>query len=94
MQKLVFSGHESFNCRPLWLKKGYDFIQKGLDFDKDDAVVELGVGKNMVNSIKFWTKSFGLTSEENIFSNFAKYIFGENGRDKYLCKASDEKGIS
>lgn len=84
MQKLSFSGHESFNCRPLWLKKGYDFIQKGLDFNNDDSVVELGVGKNMVNSIKFWTKSFGLTSEEKILSDFANYIFGENGKDKYL----------
>jgi len=84
MQKLVFSGHESFNCRPLWLKKGYDFIQKGLDFHQDDAVVELGVGKNMVDSIKYWTKSFGLMSEEENLSNFANYIFGENGKDKYL----------
>lgn len=84
MNKLIFSGHESFNCRPLWLKKGYDFIQKGLDFNQEDAVVELGVGKNMVNSIKFWTKSFGLTKDENILSDFANYIFGANGRDKYL----------
>lgn len=21
-----FSGHESFHCKSLWLKKGYDFI--------------------------------------------------------------------
>ncbi|MHB9011864.1 MAG: DUF4007 family protein, partial [Ignavibacteriaceae bacterium] len=24
--KLSFFGHESFHCRSLWLKKGYDFL--------------------------------------------------------------------
>ena len=24
--KYTFSGHESFTCKTLWLKKGYDFI--------------------------------------------------------------------
>ncbi len=26
--KYTFSGHESFPCKTLWLKKGYDFIGK------------------------------------------------------------------
>jgi hypothetical protein len=84
MKKLIFSGHESFNCRPLWLKKGFDFIQKEFDFNADDAVAELGVGKNMVASIKYWMKAFGLVQEDNSLSTLAEYIFGENGRDKYL----------
>ena len=24
--KYCFSGHESFPCKSLWLKKGYDFV--------------------------------------------------------------------
>ena len=24
--KYTFSGHESFPCKSLWLKKGYDFV--------------------------------------------------------------------
>lgn len=24
--KYTFSGHESFPCKTLWLKKGYDFV--------------------------------------------------------------------
>lgn len=24
--KLTFSGHDTFHCRHLWLKKGYDFV--------------------------------------------------------------------
>ena len=47
-KRLVFSGHESFQCRNLWLKKGYDFIKNGNSFNDEDAVVKLGVGKNMV----------------------------------------------
>jgi len=25
-QRYIFSGHESFPCKSLWLKKGYDFV--------------------------------------------------------------------
>ena len=48
-KKLSFSGHESFQCRSLWLKKGFDFVKAGRSFLNEDAVVELGVGKNMVS---------------------------------------------
>jgi hypothetical protein len=40
----------------LWLKKGYDYIKKGKKFSDNDSVVELGVGKNMVASIKNFIK--------------------------------------
>ena len=42
--KFVFSGHESFSCKSLWLKKGYDFLIHGYNFNSPDAVVQLGVG--------------------------------------------------
>jgi hypothetical protein len=58
--KYVFSGHDSFQCRQLWLKKGYDFLQQGKNFNDEDAVVQLGVGKNMVSSIRFWLKAFSI----------------------------------
>jgi len=51
-RKLIFSGHETFHCKSLWLKKGYDFIEKEGKFI-DEASVELGVGRNMVSSIRF-----------------------------------------
>jgi len=47
--KYTFSGHDSFQCRQLWLKKGYDYLQSNKSFNDEDAVVKLGVGKNMVN---------------------------------------------
>ena len=53
MPKLTFSGHESFTCRQFWLKKGYDFLIAGHSFADPDAVVHLGVGKNMVSAIHY-----------------------------------------
>jgi len=34
-----FSGHESFPCKTLWLKKGYDFVANKNDFNSPDAIV-------------------------------------------------------
>ncbi len=84
MSKLSFSGHESFHCRSLWLKKGYDFITEDKKFSDPDAVVDLGVGKNMVSAISFWMKSFGLIEKDNNLSEIANFLFGKQGVDPYL----------
>jgi hypothetical protein len=82
--RYTFSGHESFYCKSLWLKKGYDFLQSGNDFNAEDAVVSLGVGKNMVAAIRYWLRAFGLL-EENRPTEFAKFIFDDNnGVDPYI----------
>lgn len=60
IKKYTFSGHDSFQCRQLWLKKGYDYVQDGKNFKDEDAVVQLGVGKNMVSSIRSSQKWFPL----------------------------------
>ena len=64
VKRYCFSGHETFYCKSLWLKKGYDYLCEGNNFNQDDAVVRLGVGKNMVASIRFWLKAFGLTVDD------------------------------
>lgn len=85
LTKPVFSGHETFQCRHLWLKKGYDFVKAGRTFNADDAVVELGVGKNMVTSIRYWMRAFDLLEGSDQLSYFASYLFDdENGKDPYL----------
>jgi len=84
MTKLTFSGHESFTCRQFWLKKGYDFLIQGYSFSDAVAVVHLGVGKNMVNSIYYWMKSFDLIDETGTLNSLAHYIFGDSGKDPYL----------
>jgi len=83
MARYSFSGHDSFHCKSLWLKKGYDFLSQEYNFNAPDAVAELGVGKNMVNAIRYWLKSFGLTINDRL-TEIADYLFhSETGRDKY-----------
>jgi len=84
MEKLSFSGHDTFICKQPWLKKGYDFITNGNSFSDESSVIELGVGKNMVSAIKYWLKSFGIIDEKENITEFAKYIFDENGMDPYI----------
>lgn len=82
--KFTFSGHESFQCRHLWLKKGYDFVNKKKSFNNDDAVVELGVGKNMVSSIRFWMKAFNLLTQADELTDFAHRLLSDDGYDPYV----------
>lgn len=50
-----FARHESFHPRYGWFKKAVDGAAKDPEiFGKDEAVVTLGVGKNMVRAIKSW----------------------------------------
>ena len=82
--KHVYSGHESFACKSLWLKKGYDFIRNNNNFNAPDSVVQLGVGKNMVASIRFWMRAFGLTQNDEL-QPIAEYLFDANrGKDPFV----------
>lgn len=82
--KYTFSGHDSFPCKTLWLKKGYDFVVQGKDFNKPEALIELGVGKNMVTSIRYWLKVFGICENDQP-TWIGNYLFNdENGKDIYI----------
>ena len=84
MARPIFSGHESFACKSHWLKRGYDFVRGENNFNDDDAVVRLGVGKNMVASIKFWLKAIGLLKDAGLVA-LANHLFDDdNGKDPYL----------
>lgn len=84
INKLTFSGHDTFHCRHLWLKKGYDFVKKGGKFSNEDAVVELGIGKNMVSAMQYWMKAFGIIDRDGKITEFANYILADKGKDPYL----------
>ena len=82
--KYVFSGHESFPCKTLWLKKGYDFVVQGKDFNSPEAVIDLGVGKNMVASIRYWLRVIGVCDNDQP-TWLGNYLFNdENGKDVYI----------
>lgn len=85
MARPLFSGHETFACKSHWMKRGYEFVLEGNNFNDDEAVVHLGVGKNMVTSIKFWMKAFGLFNRDGVLSSIAhKLLNTDRGYDPFF----------
>src|SRR3982751_2851058 len=88
----AFSGHETFPFRYPWLKKGYDAVREDGDvFVRDDAITTLGVGKNMVRSIRHWCLAAGLLQEGKKgggsgvqVTQLGKLLLAEDGLDPYL----------
>jgi hypothetical protein len=62
--KFRFSGHETFACRYAWLPKSAQRVSEDPKIltlgREDEAMVKLGVGKNMVRSMRFWGETFGI----------------------------------
>ncbi|SHN52799.1 Protein of unknown function [Geodermatophilus obscurus] len=51
----AFARHESFHPRYGWIKKSVEGASDDPNlFTREDAVVTLGVGKNMVRAIRYW----------------------------------------
>ncbi len=84
VKKYIFSGHETFQCRDLWLKKGYDFVKSKSSFKDEDAVVKLGVGKNMVSSIHYWLKVFNIIDFDGNITSFGDKLLSDKGWDPFL----------
>jgi hypothetical protein len=62
--KPTFGGHEKFVFRHGWLKKGVDALKDNPQvFTQEEALATLGVGKNMVRSIRHWCLATGLAIE-------------------------------
>jgi hypothetical protein len=89
-----FSGHESFHLRFGWLPKVYEFTSKhpGGWNDPNTATVGLGVGRNMVISMRFWAEALGILTEKNgkfEISPVGKALLSsEGGWDPYLERLS------
>ena len=84
-----FSGHETFACRYAWLPKALQAIQSDpkVFADEDQAIVELGVGKNMVRSIRFWVEASGMAKTARAGLEPTKLgllIFGTKGLDPFI----------
>lgn len=88
-KSLGFSGHQTFPFRYGWLTKAVDSAaQDASVFRRDDALVTLGVGKNMVESIRHWSLATQLLRDSDrgrVFelSEWADLLFG-NGYDYFL----------
>ena len=88
---LRWSGHETFACRYAWLPKAYRALKANpkLFVDEDQAMVTLGIGKNMVRSLKFWVVAAGVAeqmdrSREMRLTDFGREVFDEDGHDPAL----------
>jgi len=93
-----FTGHDTFPLRYGWLYKAVNHLNSGgkLQTSKEEetqqAIIKLGVGKNMVNAIRYWAESAGLLASkrqqstiEYFTSETGNYLFSDNtGKDPYL----------
>ena len=62
--KIRLQGHEKFALREGWLNKGLIIVkEKPGIFQSDEAPDVFGIGNNMVKSLRYWLKAFGLISE-------------------------------
>lgn len=88
------SGHETFTLKYGWIKKIVDEVEKAENtdpeslkdlFKADDSIVRFGIGRNMVNSLKYWATSTSLVHAENFtLTTFSKDFFAADGCDPYL----------
>ena len=87
-----FSGHQTFPFRYTWLKKGIDAVREDPTvFSSENASVTLGVGKNMVSSIRHWCnvarliKADSLDRRRLVRTELGKSVFDDkDGFDPYL----------
>ncbi|WP_350344594.1 DUF4007 family protein [Proteinivorax tanatarense] len=66
---MKFRGHETFHIRQGWLFKGLKQIEKKEDIflSKDPKPTDvLGMGNNMVKSLRYWLQAVGLTQEKQV----------------------------
>jgi len=80
----VFARHETFHPRFGWLKKGFDAAsQNSQIFLQEDAPVRLGVGKNMVRSIRYWCRAFKILENDQP-TGFGEKLLSDRGWDPFL----------
>ncbi|MEU7090899.1 DUF4007 family protein [Kitasatospora aureofaciens] len=91
-----FARHETFAPRFGWLHKAYMQVKENPEvFLAEDATVLLGVGKNMVYSMRYWSRAFKLTREHygddansRALLSYptweARWLLDEDGADPYL----------
>ncbi|MBN1548577.1 MAG: DUF4007 family protein [Syntrophaceae bacterium] len=85
------SGHETFSFRYSWLPKAVRSLDSNPKFfsNEDEAMVSLGVGKNMVRSIRFWSLAAGILAPlpkngGHVVTSLGKTLLGDKGSDPFL----------
>ena len=85
------SGHESFPCRYTWLPKAVQGLSHDPKLFADDerAMVDLGLGKNMVRSVRFWAQVAGVAvlstkGAGHQLTELGRALLGHGGLDPFL----------
>lgn len=81
--KMRLQGHEKFAIREGWINKALIAVNEMPDaFVRKDATDIFGIGSNMVKSLRYWMRAFGLTND----SGNELTVLGETIRryDPYL----------
>lgn len=86
---MKFRAHETFFIRKGWLRKGLKHVKNEprIFVDKDiNQTMELGIGTNMVKSLRYWMQAVGLTNEtkrDNLtvqeFTDFGNIVWEYDG---------------
>lgn len=87
-KQAAFGRHETFPLRYAWLTKGLDALRKqpAIFGDPERAMVELGIGRNMVNAIQYWLQVTGVaefTDNQSKITTLGTTLLGPMG-DPYL----------
>ena len=86
LERGSFAGHETFPFRYAWLRKGVRLtVDDGGAFRSDDAMVRLGVGKNMVRSIRHWGMACGILEEDPSIRNNRGRVLRPTWLGQLLC---------
>lgn len=91
---MQFAGHDTFHIRDGWLHKGLSVVSKNPEIFSDKFATDtFGVGRNMVDAIRYWLNASGLiengkvkSAAENagiriVFSPLGKLLFK---RDRFI----------
>lgn len=85
---IAFGRNETFALRYNWIYKGLSALKENKDiFTSPEALNTLGVGKNMLGSIRYWLSAYQLTdqSSPSELTNFANYLLDpDDGKDPFL----------
>jgi Protein of unknown function (DUF4007) len=84
-----FSGHESFPLRYAWLPKAVRAIADDPKAfaDEEAAMVELGLGKNMVRALRFWVQATGVAEPHGDglkVTDFGRAVLLDDKGDPFL----------
>lgn len=61
--RIKLQGHEKFFLREGWINKALKLLPDNADaFTRKDATDLFGIGSNMVKSLRYWMRAFGLTN--------------------------------